>query len=145
LLGAALSGGAIYFARDLVHLHRYGVAADAVVVDAKNQHRVTYDPDGGGIRTHDSYTGMLEFTPQGGDAVRFKANFSSRHAVGDQVGILYDPADPTDACITGWFPWFLPGVLGFLGVFCLLYAFGFTQDGPEVRNNNEWTLFRWFD
>jgi hypothetical protein len=144
LLALALLGGAAYFGKDLIHLKHEGVVANAIIVDAKNEHRITFDThDGIGERTSNS--AILEFTPEGGRPVRFKAWFWSAQQVGDQVRVLYNADDPSDACVDSWFSWLLPAILGFIGGSCLLYGLGVTDSGPEVTSSTRWTLFRWFD
>jgi hypothetical protein len=75
---------------------------------------------------------IVEFTAPDGNPVVFESNVGSnppRHQVGDRVEVAYDPANPTDARLTGFtdtylFPLIAGGLgLGFTAVGTPMFAF----------------------
>lgn len=75
---------------------------------------------------------VVRFTTAEGRTVEFVSSSGSSppsESVGDEVEVLYDPDDPTDAQLSGFFHlWLWPLVLGPLGIlvgFFALFAPGF--------------------
>lgn len=62
---------------------------------------------------------VVRFQPASGDEIQFRSNVGSNPAgyrQGEQVPVLYDPAQPAEARIRSFFQlWLLPLVLGFIG------------------------------
>jgi hypothetical protein len=61
----------------------------------------------------------VSFTTANGKEIQFKSSTGSNpalHSTGDRVEVLYDPDDPGDAELSGFFDlWLLPGVVLFIG------------------------------
>jgi hypothetical protein len=143
LLGLALLGGGIYLAKDVLRLQHSGIAALGTVVDAQGKHEIRV---GGshGVESSTEYTALIEFTPEDGRAVQFKSLFWSHQTIGNQVKVLYNKDNPSDARVDSFFAWLTPLALGFLGLVSTLYALGIAGSGLQTSTPG-WTVFRWFD
>ena len=75
---------------------------------------VSTDSDGG-----DSYCPVVEFTTRAGQTVSYDSNFCSAppaYSVGQQVNMIYDPRNPKNAQLQGFFEAYTaPLVVGGLG------------------------------
>ena len=69
------------------------------------------------------YVPVVEFKPRDGQRMRVQLTEGSNppsHEVGDEVTILYEPENPSDARIQSWgstaLMWLLPGITGTVGI-----------------------------
>jgi hypothetical protein len=134
LLGLAFVCGAAYFAKQTLTLKRDGGYATGTVVADRTKRELTVSSTS--VRYSVTHSPIVEYTPEGGSLVQFKSKLwsSGSDRVGDEVPVLYDREDPTDARIDGFFEnWFVTIALGILGVCSLLYALGFTKEGLQVE------------
>jgi hypothetical protein len=94
------------------------------------------------VRVRDSDSGSYMFAPlvrfqtAEGRTVEFQSmvqtNPPAYHA-GESVTVLYDPAKPGSAAISGWFSiWAVPLILGIVGVFLAVFGFGAAAIGRRV-------------
>jgi Protein of unknown function (DUF3592) len=82
--------------------------ADGTVVDL----RESYDPEDNTT----SYYPVVRFETADGRQIRFESDASTSDDVGDTVEVLYDPDDPEDAKLAGFFNlWGLSLIFGALG------------------------------
>jgi hypothetical protein len=86
-----------------------------------------------------TYAPVVEFTPsQGATPIRFRHSVSSSHPswkVGQPVGVLHDPADPSSAIIDqGWWTTAVPLIPGAVGaVFSLLGLYSLYSGRRQQR------------
>jgi Protein of unknown function (DUF3592) len=82
--------------------------ADGTVVDLHE----SYDSE----EDRTSYYPIVRFETADGRQIRFESDVSTSDDVGDTVEVLYDPDDPEDAKLAGFFNlWGLPLIAGALG------------------------------
>jgi Protein of unknown function (DUF3592) len=82
------------------------------------------------------YYPMVRFTTAGGRRVEFTSSSgsSSPPDVGDRVEVLYDPDDPQDAQLSGFFSlWLWPIVLGGVGIGFAAAGLFYPRTGPFAR------------
>ena len=112
----ALIWGAVDFART-VHFVRTAEHATGTVVDVSRE----VDSDG-----DESFYPIVRFTTADGKEFQFKSNSGSNpasHSTGDEVDVLYDPDDPDDAQLSGFFDLWLFTIVPFgLGTVFLAVA-----------------------
>jgi hypothetical protein len=106
-VGVVLFGIAIYQYLTSSALATHGVDAVATVVDVDSRWR--HDSDGVGGRT---YRLTLEFEDQRGATHREHTGYGrtyGSYGVGEQVEVLYNPADPSEFSLDNWFHlWAMP-------------------------------------
>jgi hypothetical protein len=134
-----ISGGTLAVAGGLA-AHRSGELATATaradgVVVAQARHGRSAAP-------------VVEFSPAGAPPLRVEGRVSSRppaYRVGEHVSVLYDPAAPERAFLdTLWEKWFLPLLLGLVGLpdaiiglgLCVAAALGRSRD-QRLRDTGE--------
>src|SRR5262245_3892368 len=111
LIGVAALTGSWLWARHRTEFLRHAVRAQGTIVELA----ASTDTDS------TTWAPVVEFTPEGRGPVRFRHPVGSSHPawrVGQQVGVRYDPGEPSKALIDqGWwtsaFP-YLPGLVGLL-------------------------------
>jgi Protein of unknown function (DUF3592) len=127
-----LVGGAIFF----VHTKRFVAGAERTTGTVIDLSRKT-DSEG-----EVAYYPVVRFTTAEGRTVEFVSSSGSSPASkseGDRVEVLYDPDDPRDAKLSGFFDlWLFPlafGALGGIFVFFGLFAprFGLVADRFKKR------------
>lgn len=124
LVGVVCLGVAMYQYLTSSALAEDGVAtlATVVEVDERSKRR-----SNGGRRW--TYALTLEFEGPRGAIVRERTGYSSSyrgHRAGDEVEILYNPADPSEFALNSWRDlWMMPLVLAGIGaVACGRFLFG---------------------
>jgi hypothetical protein len=106
--------------------------ADGTVVDL----RESYDSEDDTT----SYYPVVRFETTEGRPVRFESDVSTSDDVGDTVDVLYDPDDPNDAKLAGFFNlWFLSLIFGALGaVFTGVGGYLAYRTRTPSREDIEW-------
>jgi hypothetical protein len=147
LLGLAALFGCAYFTRDTLHFKHDGLVAAGVVVDERGQHEISVG--GRGVNYSSTYSPVVEFTPDGGKAMRIKTHtWSSWHErLGSSVQVLYFNTDPSGAHLDRFFDnWGFPLILGVIGIFLILGALGVVDaSGSGDDDDRRQFSFRWFD
>jgi hypothetical protein len=95
------------------------VRADGTVVDVEVKSSRSSD----GTRSTSRYP-VVEFQARNEQRVRFTSSTTESNTnIGDRVTVLYDPAKPTDASLSGFGNlWLLPIILGSIGVCFAAFA-----------------------
>jgi hypothetical protein len=115
-VGVGLLAGAFYWGYQSSSESSEFARAEGTVVDLQFDE----DTDGGGV-----YRPLVEFVDAGGSRRTFLSSYGSYPApydVGDKVGVLYNPANPSDATMDSFGALYLgPVIVGSLGlVFTLI-------------------------
>ncbi len=109
LIAAALAGGAYYTGNDMVEKLAVGVPARGEVVDFESRYSST--SDGSGY----TYYSVVKYRDASGRVVKFQDQVGSSHRMhkrGDEVDVLYNPDDSSDAMIDrGIWNWLVSGGL----------------------------------
>jgi hypothetical protein len=106
--------------------------ADGTVIDLKESYDSQDDTT--------VYYPIVRFTTAEGRTVEFESNVSSSHDVGDRVEVLYDPDDPTDARLSGFFNlWFGSLAFGAVGIgFVAIGAYIVRRTRTPSKEDVEW-------
>lgn len=119
LIAIGLAGGSYYTGNDLVGKLAVGVPAQGEVVDFES--RYSSSSEGSGY----TYYSVVRFVDENGRSIKFRDKVGSSHRMhkrGEQVDVLYDPQDSSDAMIDrGIWNWLISGGLA-LGAFLLMLA-----------------------
>lgn len=117
-IGLAMLAAAVYFGWDTRAWLARSVEAQGSVIEM--------------VRVRDSDTGSLSFAPlvrfitADGNTIEFQSTVQSNppgYRAGQNVTVLYDPAKPNSAALSGLFSiWGVPVILGIIGV--VFTAFG---------------------
>jgi len=120
LVGLLVLGKSTSVVIDRRHEIATAARGDGVVIDliaSRDSESETYHP-------------RVRFTTANGEAVEFTGSMGSDPPgfdIGEQVSVLYDPANPNDARIDAFFQlWFAPLMLGILGTFFITAGGGLT-------------------
>lgn len=119
LIGAGLLAGAIYLYVDKQAFLEKAETTQGTVIEMipkRSKDSTTYSP-------------VVSFTTKSGQTITYTSSTSSNppsYDVGEKVEIFYDPANPNDAEINGFFSlWLGVLILGFIGtVFFLIGSLG---------------------
>ena len=119
IIGACLLAGAIYLYIDKQAFLEKAETAQGTVIEMipkRSKDSTTYSP-------------VVSFTTKSGQQINYTSSTSSNppsYDVGENVQIFYDPANPNDAEINGFFSlWLGVIILGFIGiVFFLIGSLG---------------------
>jgi len=119
IIGACLLAGAIYLYIDKQAFLEKAETAQGTVIEMipkRSKDSTTYSP-------------VVSFTTKSGQQITYTSSTSSNppsYDVGENVQIFYDPANPNDAEINGFFSlWLGVIILGFIGiVFFLIGSLG---------------------
>jgi hypothetical protein len=127
LVGLGLFGGGIYSYLSVGDFIAGAASADGVVIGLEREQ----DADG-----DTTYYPRVQFEAEG-RSYQFKGQVGSGYgtfSVGEQVEVLYDPADPDRARINSFVQlWFFPMFLGVLGA--VFTAFGASATFGDARKN----------
>lgn len=90
------------------------------------------------------YYPVIEFTTADGRAMRFESATGSNPSMyrqGQEVKVLYNPADPARAMIDSVMElWFAPMLLGFIGLLFSAIGFGVGVIQLAKKNKKDWLL-----
>jgi Protein of unknown function (DUF3592) len=111
LVGLGMLGGGAYNGVSTFHFLGNAVSASGVVIDLEAR----WDSDDGGY----TYYPRVRFATEGGRPFEFTGNVGSSPAsfdVGEEVRVLFDPAEPSKASIDSFMQlWFTPLLLAGMG------------------------------
>jgi hypothetical protein len=127
-VGVLMLAGAIYLAFDTRAWLARAVEAPGTVIEMV---RVRNSDSGGYM-----FAPLVRFATAEGKTIEFQStvhtNPPAYHA-GERVTVLYDPAKPNSAAISGWFSiWAVPFILGIVGAGFVVFGFGAAAIGRRV-------------
>jgi hypothetical protein len=124
-VGVLMLAGAIYLAVDTRAWLARAVEAPGTVIEM--------------VRVRDSDSGSYMFAPlvrfatAEGKTIEFQSTLQTNppaYHAGESVTVLYDPAKPNSAAISGWFSiWAVPLILGIVGAGFTVFGFGAAMVG----------------
>lgn len=123
LIGLGLLAGGIWAAQNLLHMLDVGERTQGVVVRLEQ----SYSSSSSGSSSYTYYPIVAFNVPGTGERIEFKDNMGSNpppYDQGDEVTVLYDPADPREEALIdkGIWNWLLPGILTGMGALAFLLS-----------------------
>ncbi len=112
-------------------VHATGTVAELAEKEGSDNHSTIYYP-------------VVEFTTADGRVMRFESATGSNPSMyrqGQEVKVLYNPADPAHAMIDSLMElWFAPMLLGFIGSLFSAIGFGIGIIQLAKKNKRDWLL-----
>lgn len=123
LIGLGLLAGGIWTTQDLLHMLNVGQRVQGVVIQLEE----SYSSSSSGGSSYTYYPIVEFYLPDTGERIEFKDNMGSNppsYDRGEEVTVLYDPADPHDDVFIdkGIWNWMLPGILTVMGALAFLLS-----------------------